>query len=201
MIIWHMWRTVNKMGLLIKRLIHNTVCQNCELLYAASVKDQKLKCALHTEQEFKKYIHKLTSNGEIVLSVLEHNNLNTVITAQPEYTYNEVASINFYAYSHEIGGLKRKQTLYAKVWIQENHLWIIKIIDFLGEVNRGYGSLVMKAFLDYIKQFPVEKVIGWLSPVDYGQSEDYKEMLIHFYTKFGFTVTTDYNIFLDLYTK
>lgn len=51
--------------------------------------------------------------------------------------------------------------------------------------NKGYGSAMMLALIDYAKQNEIECIEGWLSSVD----GDHRERLYHFYQKFGFEIT------------
>ena len=52
-------------------------------------------------------------------------------------------------------------------------------------VNKGYGSKLMEAMLDFAAENDIHNIIGNLSIVDL----DHKERLHHFYKKFGFTIT------------
>ena len=53
-------------------------------------------------------------------------------------------------------------------------------------VNKGYGSKLMSALLDYAKKNGIAEITGDLSIVDL----DHKKRLHHFYQKFGFKITT-----------
>ena len=50
--------------------------------------------------------------------------------------------------------------------------------------NKGYGSAMMLALIDYAKQNEIEYIEGWLSNAD----KDHIERLYHFYQKFGFEI-------------
>ena len=50
--------------------------------------------------------------------------------------------------------------------------------------NKGYGSKLMNALLDYCKENGVSEIYGELSIVDL----DHKDRLHHFYQKFGFDI-------------
>ena len=52
------------------------------------------------------------------------------------------------------------------------------------DYNKGYGSRMMKALLDYAKEQHFSILCGNLSVVDL----DHKERLHHFYKKFGFDI-------------
>lgn len=53
-------------------------------------------------------------------------------------------------------------------------------------VNKGYGSELMNALIDYSKERGISEIYGELSIVDL----DHKNRLHHFYQKFGFKITT-----------
>lgn len=76
------------------------------------------------------------------------------------------------------------------------------IQDFACRPNHGYGSIMMKVVLDYIKRFGADYVNGYLCTVDTKNTE-HKNRLFHFYQKFGFTIGDvndkgDYPIKLNL---
>lgn len=50
--------------------------------------------------------------------------------------------------------------------------------------NKGYGSVMMLALIDYAKKNEIEYIEGWLSDAD----KDHIERLYHFYQKFGFEI-------------
>ena len=52
--------------------------------------------------------------------------------------------------------------------------------------NKGYGSKLMNALLDYCEEKGIFEIYGELSIVDL----DYKDRIHHFYQKFGFNITT-----------
>ena len=74
----------------------------------------------------------------------------------------------------------------VKCVIQNQELKITDIEIFDEEYkNKGYGSELMKRLLEYSEKRKIKKIIGELSKVD----DDHKEMLFHFYKKFGFDIT------------
>lgn len=79
----------------------------------------------------------------------------------------------------------------------------IKLVELSTISNHGYGSILMRALFELIKQKNLSnatRIVGTLAPTDY---KDHKERLLHFYTKYGFKIldTRDENtkiILLDL---
>lgn len=51
--------------------------------------------------------------------------------------------------------------------------------------NKGYGSFMMKALIEYGKRNNYKSIEGWISQVDV----DHIDRLHHFYRKFGFNIT------------
>lgn len=53
--------------------------------------------------------------------------------------------------------------------------------------QKGYGSVMMEAILHFARrQNPIRQVSGWLAP---GDLKSHGERLLHFYQKFGFSMT------------
>ncbi len=156
----------------------------------------KYKMKLRTFDEMKK----LNDNDQKILSFFNHNGREAVATVSFDSRTRKLNkfSLSFYIYFIDCIPFKIVQTLYTEVYIQEDNQYHIYIVDFIGKINQGYGSILMQQFLDYIKQMPVTLVHGYLSEVDLNRSEKHKELLFHFYKKFGFTITENYKIYLKL---
>ena len=58
------------------------------------------------------------------------------------------------------------------------------ICDNNRDINKGYGSQMMRELVSYAKQNGFKRIWGNLSSVDM----DHKERLYHFYEKFGFDI-------------
>lgn len=94
------------------------------------------------------------------------------------YEFENYTSIKVSINGHRLG--------IVKCIIQNQELRINDIEIFNEEHrNKGYGSELMKRVLEYSEKKKIKKIIGELSVVDY----DHKEMLFHFYKKFGFDIT------------
>lgn len=169
---------------------------SCELLNYGLELNKKYEREISNYQAKLDLFKELYSNNEIVLSFKEHNGYDTIVTVLTEYSRHvSKFSMTFHAYIIQGNKLKKMQTLFTDVFMNENNEYRIHIVDFVGRVNEGYGSIVMSQFLEYIKSLPVKTISGWLSPVDLNRSEEHKELLFHFYTKFGFQITENNNTY------
>lgn len=167
-------------------------------LYAQMHKNQKLisslnenLCMVQSRLQLKKFLEHFNSKDEEIFSILYHNKQPFVITVELLYdiTYNLLREISFYGYIPN--SLYRENTLWATVSYCKNngHITALTLMDNIGNIrNQGYGSLMMHAFLQYAKHLHVPKITGWLSPHD-TQQENHKQLLYHFYQKFGFKIS------------
>lgn len=69
-------------------------------------------------------------------------------------------------------------------WVAKNEVELCDISSNKRHTNKGYGSLAMPFFFDYVKSKGGKRIRGWLSSVDW----DHAPRLVHFYEKHGFTV-------------
>ena len=154
--------------------------------------------------DIKNFIQAFNSRNEEIFSIVIHNGKPFVITIELKYSSIHdglLSEINFYGYIVESpSSLYRDNDLYAEINYNNLHTKIesVFLIDNTGHSrNQGYGSLMMKAFLAYIKKLRVTKVIGKLSWVD-TQDPTHEKLLHHFYTKFGFKLLPENRIQLDI---
>lgn len=65
-----------------------------------------------------------------------------------------------------------------------------EIIDIGGRINCGYGSILMREFINYCRCNYISYIYGRLSPRDIYDKEDteHYSRMIHFYTKHGFEI-------------
>lgn len=187
----------------LRKLLFKNCYNDCELL------NYGLKLNKQYENDIFKYkmklqvldgIKKLSENKEIILSFFNHNGREAVSTVQPglRTKWLNKFSLSFHIYFIDCTPFKIVQTLETEVYIKDNNEYSIYIVDFIGKSNQGYGSILMQEFLDYIKQMPVKLVYGFLSEIDLQRSEEHKELLFHFYKKFGFEITEKNKIYLKL---
>lgn len=73
-------------------------------------------------------------------------------------------------------------------------LWIGKIHLYDDEINRGYGTILVRELMSFAKKINYNCISGCMSP---GDSDEHERRLRHFYSKFGFTFK-DYQFSIDL---
>ena len=75
------------------------------------------------------------------------------------------------------------------------------IIDWASKIqNSGYGSMMMKHLINFLRTSGIRYVTGSIAPTDFKN----KAKLRHFYTKFGFKITDledSYGLHLDLFAE
>ena len=124
-----------------------------------------------------------------------------LITVENEFNFHRVLSgLNFYGYILE--PYKEHPTkvmrLNTEIIYNDKLKYIegIYLEEIIGDSNKGYGSKVMKSFLEYIRPLHVKYVTGTLSMVDEIHLEN-KSRRDHFYKKFGFEIKGNH-IYLEL---
>lgn len=148
---------------------------------------------LTTKTEFLSCIKQINKGYESIVFIDKHKGINIYITQSIEFDYKgRISAVCFYCYRASLVEKAQKiVSLYSAVIYNEelNHIDHIYIQDFIGsETNEGYGSIVMKQFLKFVKTLHIETVTGFLSFVDLGRSPEHKQLLYHFYQKFGFEI-------------
>ncbi len=154
-----------------------------------------------------RFLEKLNSENEAIFSIVIHNRKPFIITLQLEYSSTYIgylSNINFYGYIVDLSPtLYQDNRLFSSVHYNAAGTKIesVFLIDNMGETrNQGYGSLIMEAFLSYIKRLQIKKVYGTLSPFDTADPLDpqHENLLHHFYKKFGFRILPDNRIELQI---
>lgn len=149
-----------------------------------------------TNTEFLSCIKQINNKYENIVFIGKHKDINIYITQCVEFDCKgRLSAVSFYCYTVGLTGKAQKiMSLYSAVLYNEelNYIDHIHIQDFIGsEINQGYGSIVMQQFLKFFKTLHVDKVTGFLSFVDLGRSPEHKQLLYHFYQKFGFEIKND----------
>ena len=154
--------------------------------------------------DIKKFTQTLNSRHEEIFSIVMHNGKPFIITIELDYSsiHNGLLScISFYGYIVESSSLLyRDNDLYAQIKYNNLHTKMdsVFLIDNTGHSrNQGYGSLMMKAFLAYIRRLRVKKVNGELAWVD-TKDPRHEKLLHHFYKKFGFEILPNNQIQLNI---
>lgn len=99
------------------------------------------------------------ANNKVIVKITD---LSPVIVIKSEYRGKRVGNIKC--------AKNNKTITICDIWCEKN--------------NRGYGSLMMEALIDYARQQGITSIEGWLSSVDV----DHIERLYHYYQKFGFEI-------------
>lgn len=182
----------------VKRVMFKRVCNNCEetkKLYERARKSETRNATLVSNSISFSKLKDLYSHNEKILYFGEHNDEHVAIIV----AWGSVNSINapmdcsFYLNTITVNGFVRKQVLLTTFRMNKANKYDIHIDDFNGVVNQGYGTLMMEQFLEYIKVFPVNEITGYLSSSDL---EERRELLHHFYKKFGFDISEDEKLLL-----
>ena len=139
-------------------------------------------------------INKIDLINEQIIYITENWNDHDyiVLTVQEEFNqYGLVNSINFYCYTFDIGydNPQKVMRMFTDVHYSTEKTYVesIEIVDIIGVSNRGYGSIIMVVFMDYIRQFKPKEIYGYLSFVDELDTTN-KEIRNHFYQKHGFII-------------
>lgn len=137
-----------------------------------------------------------------------------LITVEPFYDYEcKLKRLEFYGYFFRTGETGRitPQTMSVDVFYEDfihnniisHYVKHFYIAAFDCIPNKGYGSIMMEQFLEYIKPIGAEYVNGIITIYDTKDIE-HKNRLFHFYRKFNFEIGSlnengDYPIKLNLH--
>lgn len=182
-------------------------CQNCFKVRLSDLSITELnneKKALQDEinhLSLLNQIHKFNLHTENIAYIEKTINSYFLITVENEFNFHRVLSgLNFYGYILE--PYKEHPTkvmrLNTEIIYNDKLKYIegIYLEEIIGDSNKGYGSKVMKSFLEYIRPLHVKYVTGTLSMVDEIDLEN-KSRRDHFYKKFGFKIKGSH-IYLEL---
>lgn len=193
---------------ILEKLFQKKYCKNCEYKRVAAYlldENDKLKEELNKFEKLKYFLEEVSNENKHILYFNKNASKNAllVITVKEEYDYTgrlKYLTIMGYTGNNIYGYDRIHPIMYVDVYqdIKNTYLHHFYIVDFLCEPNKGYGSIIMKSFIEYAKEFRVPFISGFLSPID-TSSEEHKQRLIHFYTKFGFSIDDKYNIKLSLF--
>ena len=139
-------------------------------------------------------IIELTRNGEIVYRIYETPETTFAVTFKINYDFEKKRILRILVFGHFLDGLYGRLLPHRLLSLpcyshQNEKLFELNIRDNIGPVkNKGYGSLVMEAFLNIATVVGASKITGELSLADELDSEN-KDRRNHFYEKFGFKIT------------
>lgn len=206
---------------LLRLILQKNYCKNC--LLVDNYEKQNLKLSkensdIKSENDtFKRMIKlmndKVDTNTSAIYFKLDEDVIK-LITVKNHYDYQckliRVELDGYFFHIYEYGRII-PQTMDIDV-IYKEHKDNENVVNYCLEnfyiaslnctPNKGYGSLLMEQFLDYIKPFGAKYVSGFISNYD-ASNPEHKSRLFHFYQKFGFTIGDvndkgDYPIKLNL---
>ncbi|MGN0551645.1 MAG: hypothetical protein ACI4I4_07395 [Acutalibacteraceae bacterium] len=196
------------MGILSK-ILERKYCQSCYFKHSYYEHKRQYKNIKNIEahnEKIQNFIAELVNHNQklIYLDSSPQNKSICIVTVIQEFNYNgKLSCLTFLGYTFDniLFSHKHSQRLFVNVVHHEDknsqYLKGFYIEDFLCEPNKGYGSIMMKVFLNYIKEFNAEYVSGFLSPFD-TKDKEHSDRLHHFYKKFGFQIDKYDNIRLSL---
>lgn len=173
----------------------------CNWIDALYHKNDEITQTLNSCQAMLTCIDRVLYLNQRVYSILIRNNEKIIISVQESFDLNgKISDASLSAYSTTYPSTQNPiVTLdcifcYDKKYQYLDHIFIQDIIckDF----NKGYGSMIMGSFLQYAVKFRVSRISGVLSRVDLERPNDHKNLLYHFYKKFGFEISEDNHISL-----
>ncbi|GAB7058282.1 MULTISPECIES: hypothetical protein [unclassified Paenibacillus] len=135
------------------------------------------------EKDGHKVIHvDQTRHGETVMIYRLHHN---------DYNEFEDQTIHLRIKIITLTGVKSPDSNAFLSFYHTNKLMRISDIKIKGErVSRGYGSILMKAVMQFVDQLQVRYITGWISGVDW----DHIDRSEHFYRKHGFDVELNHEV-------
>ena len=174
-------------------------CEHIEALAGACRKLERANDSLILHMNL---IKKVLDSGERIVCLTIHREQYVIVTVYEQYDYRGLNNIEHRAYTLNLLGsrIEKVQNLFSEIYYdtQYNIPKTAKIVDFYGNViNKGYGSIVMTEYLNYMKKLKIQKITGFLSLVD-THDETHRDLLHHFYKKFGFCIKENDNIELEL---
>ena len=182
---------------MLKSYINSHYCADCKKVSDLESTIQTEKSICKDFERYKLYYEAvLTFNryNESIINIISQGNNCILVTAQIEHDYlGKIKNLNLYAYKFLRNKFKRVQEMFTELCYSEKLPRSIHIIDFRGEMNKGYGSIVMSQFLLYVKALnlnSIKRITGFLSLAD----ADHWDLLYHFYGKFGFQITEENDI-------
>ncbi len=115
-------------------------------------------------------------------------------------------NVDFKLYLWEYGQLSEKQHLMAHIErdrTRDDNYLFANLQNIQGEQNKGYGSIILRHFIEYMNNNDVSEIYGTIaaSLIDDHENIDprkYIEKLRKFYSKHGFTITDNNKLLMHL---
>ena len=125
----------------------------------------------------------LSSEGFQILAVEKKEAYYFAVVLEPVCHRNWNEDRTIYLYRLPFRG---QEHCICRMWFNFSPDRAAHIIDWHSrEENCGYGSILMKHFIAYLRSLGCVRISGVISPVDF----DHETKLRHFYKKFGFEIT------------
>ncbi len=139
------------------------------------------------EIEYQKSL--IIARGDQVINVLRNDFQEALILYQVcSEQYPEVISLRIRIINKK--GIRRPEPLLIAIYHEvEDRIHLCDIQIMGNNRNRGYGTILMKQFLDIFNSMPVSRITGDITDTDW----DHINILKTFYEKYGFNVKLDLN--------
>lgn len=125
----------------------------------------------------------LASEGYRILGIEQLHTIYYVVLMTPVGSSQQDTGRMIYLYRLPFS---HRQDYICKMGLHFTATCSAYISDWASHVpNMGYGSMLMKHLISFLRSSGFRTLTGSISPVDY----DHEEKLRHFYTKFGFKIT------------
>ena len=166
---------------------------------------EKLNTDLFEYKQFQLLSQDINDKFEQIMQITRNKNIPFVITSKVVYRKDSPfpVQINVFGYiptdKHCHVPIHR---IYSDVIYKINDFNMVSYIYLKDNISilpdQGFGSLMMESFLRLLKHMGFSCFVkGWLSPID-GLDKENDARRRHYYKKFGFDITEDDFVCLDL---
>lgn len=155
------------------------------------VSDAKFKLAIENQQlrDYKAVVEalvKLSRNGVQIIGIEEKDGIYYASVIQNVKANEDVKK----SYKYNIYFMRLPETNLARhlgiMTTEILHNCSVHLVDWgVREVDQGFGSIFMRMVIDHYRNTGFQSIVGSTSFVD----RDHMDLLLHFYEKFGFTIT------------
>ena len=148
-----------------------------------------IKNELHTLD----MITELTASRKQIIKIDEKDSIPVILTFEQEFSESGSLSeftLRLYQFDNQIMRPRQMMEMIVTPYRKDGFISSLFIEELIGAEGKGYGTLMMNCFFEYIKHtFPtVEKIHGKLVLRDLKHGIEYAKYLMNFYKKFGFEI-------------
>lgn len=173
-------------------------CKKIKEAHNTIEKTLKEKDELKPYRDTRNSVINFYKEGYQILGIEEHSDFDYVVVMSfcGNHSYSDYRNIFLYnlPFTHWSKHICRMDLRYEPNCCA-------KIMDWSSyPTNMGYGSILMKYLIAYLRSAGFRTLYGEIVPRDY----NHIDLLFHFYKKFGFKIEKQkqsYGIYLDLYDK